>query len=522
MVARSRGHTETMPQPTTIVVAACAAVVIAAPAAAQWTRDGANTAIADSANDQVQPIVRTIPSGGAYIAWFDNRSGGYDVYLQRVDERGVEQWPHNGVLVADRGFSSTQGWGMDVDANGHALLAFRDDRFPGTRITAAKVAADGTLVWGANGIQVTDGTTSVSQPDIAGTTDGSAVVAWGNDGAVRLQRLDANGVPQWPGDVVLDSASFSVSDLNASDAGAVIIAMTRGFPGPRLNAQKVSADGTILWDANTVSVFDGALQNGNFPTFVPDGAGGAVFGWYGTGPLQCYVQRVDAAGIEVFPHNGVPASTNGTRIRVSPSVGFAPGTGETFLFWTELNAGQSQWGVYGQKFDAAGARQWTDAGREIVPVGGTEITQVRTLASGDGAMVLFVDKPTPPFGQRVLASRVDGNGDFTWAKEIIEASSVVAGKSRLAAASDASGAGVLAWSDGRTDGGDVYAQNVNAGGTLGIPGDVDGNGTVNFQDILALLGAWGDCPAKGACPADFNGDGVVTFADLLIVLGNWG
>lgn len=507
---------------TTIVPVALLAGTLASalPAHAQWTRDGANLAIADASGDQVQPIVVAIPSGGAYIGWFDNQSGGYDVYCQRVDARGVEQWAHGGVLVADRGFSSTQGWGMDIDASGNALLTFRDDRFTGARITAAKVAPDGTLVWGADGIQLTDGTTNVSQPDVAGTTDGSTIVAWGSSGAVRLQSLDADGAPQWANDVVLDSASFLVADLNASDAGSVIIAMTRGFPGPRFNAQKISAAGDVLWDPGTVFVFDGALQNGNFPKFVTDGAGGAVFGWYGTGPLQCYVQHVDASGTEVFPHNGVAASTVGSRIRVSPSVGYAGG--QTFLFWTEQNSTQSMWGVYGQRFDAAGARQWTDAGRAIVDVGTTELTQVRTLPSGDGAMVMWVDKPSPPFGQRVLASRVDGNGDFTWPAEIIEACSVVASKSRMAAALDASGAAVLAWSDGRTDGADVYAQNVTAVGTLGIPGDVDGNGMVNFQDILALLGAWGDCPAEGPCPADFNGDGTVTFADLLVVLANWG
>ena len=43
------------------------------------------------------------------------------------------------MLVADRGFSSTQDYGLDVDSAGNALLAFRDDRFVGTQITAAKV-----------------------------------------------------------------------------------------------------------------------------------------------------------------------------------------------------------------------------------------------------------------------------------------------------------------------------------------------------------------------------------------------
>ena len=54
------------------------------------------------------------------------------------------------------------------------------------------------------------------------------------------------------------------------------------------------------------------------------------------------------------------------------------------------------------------------------------------------------------------------------------------------------------------------------------PGDVNGDGVVNFQDILLVLGAWGDCPdPPDPCPADVNDDGTVNFADVLILLANW-
>ncbi len=49
-------------------------------------------------------------------------------------------------------------------------------------------------------------------------------------------------------------------------------------------------------------------------------------------------------------------------------------------------------------------------------------------------------------------------------------------------------------------------------------GDLDGNGAVQFADILILLGDWGLVHSS----ADLDGDGVVAFADLLVLLGNWG
>ena len=56
-----------------------------------------------------------------------------------------------------------------------------------------------------------------------------------------------------------------------------------------------------------------------------------------------------------------------------------------------------------------------------------------------------------------------------------------------------------------------------------IIGDLDGDGAVGILDFLALLAAWGPCPAPPIeCPADLDGDGTVGISDFLILLANWG
>lgn len=53
-----------------------------------------------------------------------------------------------------------------------------------------------------------------------------------------------------------------------------------------------------------------------------------------------------------------------------------------------------------------------------------------------------------------------------------------------------------------------------------MPGDADGDGDVDTDDILALIGQWGACPA--GCGADFDGDGDVDTDDMLTLLANFG
>jgi len=49
-----------------------------------------------------------------------------------------------------------------------------------------------------------------------------------------------------------------------------------------------------------------------------------------------------------------------------------------------------------------------------------------------------------------------------------------------------------------------------------IPGDLDGNGTVNGSDLALILAFW------GTDEGDITGDGTTDGADMSIVLGSWG
>jgi len=54
-----------------------------------------------------------------------------------------------------------------------------------------------------------------------------------------------------------------------------------------------------------------------------------------------------------------------------------------------------------------------------------------------------------------------------------------------------------------------------------IPGDLNGDGSVNGSDLALLLGQWGGCEACQECVGDLDGDCAVGGSDLAILLGHW-
>lgn len=521
--------------PTRLALSACVIGAAATLCEAQWTDDSAaNTPLISMTGDQVQPKMVATPDGGAYVSWFDNRVGGFDVYMQRINADGEPQWAADGVLIAERSFSSTQDYDLTIDSDGHAVVAFRDDRFGGVVVTASRIALDGTQVWGPDGVQPSLTGPFIGAIRVAGTTDGRIAVGWYNGNAARVVKLDTDGDELWATDIgSAPTGDFTVSDLVVSDGarstGEVVVLMTTigGFSTPRhLYAQKLDADGNLMWAAPSEIHTGSSLQIGNFPGGVTDGAGGIVTAWYETSPLDVRAQHVDADGVIQFPAGGAQASTDATSNRVSPNAAYDASTGETYVFWHELTALQEPIGVYGQKFNTAGLRQWTDTGISIFD-STSETTQARTLLHENGAQVYFAERLTPTV-QRLLGAFVDSDGGIETAvsDETFDLSTAESSKSRLTAIRTSDDMAVLLWQDNRSGTEDLYAQNVNADGSLGtacpIVGDLDCDQTVDAEDLFILLGQWGKCSDPDDCPADLDGSGDVGTNDLFILLANWG
>jgi hypothetical protein len=457
------------------------ATLFAVDAHAQWSSDPANNlVIADGDNEQVQPKLVATADRGFYVSWFDNANGGYDVYLQRLDAGGNELWPHNGVLVADRDFSSTEDYGLSIDGDGNALLAFGFHESGISQVLVQKVAPDGTLLWGDPGIFVSSDGADTHSPKVSGTNGDGALVAWsGSDGSIVAQKLDADGNPLWtPAGVSFPPPSglFLIADLHGDADGNAIVSWSAqlSFPDREMWAQKLaSADGGVLWGTDPVKVFDGsdgAMQLGNFPPFIEDGAGGAVFVWYTvTTQGSVRVQHISANGTPLFPQNGVLASTDTSQNHFEPDGAFEPITGDIYALWRETDLlTQSQIGVYAQRIDWTGARLWGDGGKALVPLGPVDQTEMVALRVSTGGMLAAWSSNDFPNPTPLHAARLDLDGNYVWPSEVVDFSTEPSDTGRLTGAISEDGYAAYAWTaNAATFAGDIHAQNVNMDGCLG-------------------------------------------------------
>lgn len=516
---------------------------IGAPVAlGQFTPDPAeNTLIVSRPGDQTLPKVAEAGDGGFWVTWFDIASGNYDVYAQRYDQWGLALFPAGGAPISTLTQpSSLVDYGIGVDAFGDAYVAFTDAANGSDRdARLTKVArSNGAVAWS---LALSNDTAFEADPRVVELATGvpRVVATWPRtDGAVGIHACvveSLTGTPEQPlngvriaGDGVEEPAFHEM--ISSEDGGFVMVYArdTRTFASPRhVHVQKYSAALAPLWNGGApVIVSNQAVPIAFRPRIVSTGfGGGCVIAWHDgrTGGTSVYVQRLDSNGAALWTANGLGVSGDASRLRFDPAVVFDAASGDTMVFWSERTGSQNQRGIYAQRVDTGGSLQLGPNGTEILPVDADVEEFIRAVpAAGGGAIVIYT-RVTGGGNSEVMAVRVNSSGDIVWGPATL--SNVASSKGRLPVAVNACGRAVAVWEDGRNAGmgADLYMQNIDADGTLGVgagPADLNKDGVVGASDLAGLLGSWGPCGA--CCPADLNGDGVVGAGDLAALLGSWG
>ncbi|MGI8905922.1 MAG: hypothetical protein ACR2IE_05465 [Candidatus Sumerlaeaceae bacterium] len=152
-----------------------------------------------------------------------------------------------------------------------------------------------------------------------------------------------------------------------------------------------------------------AANNQERPQIATDGAGGAIIIWQdlrgGTTTYDIYAQRYDAAGAPQWTANGVAVSTAANHQR-DPQIA-ADGAGGAIITWHDDRSGTGS-DIYAQRVNAAGAPQWTADGVAVSTAADDQLDPQIAADAAGGAIITWRDLRSGNYD--IYASRLDGSG----------------------------------------------------------------------------------------------------------------
>jgi hypothetical protein len=457
-----------------------ATVASAVPAAwAAWPSDPTiNVPLCTAQADQRFSTIVSDGAGGAIVAWTDQRDTivtRSDIYIQRVSAGGVPLWNADGVALCTALNDQTSP-AIVSDGEGGAIVAWTDSRSGTEDMYAQRVNATGVPQWTADGVALCAAAGNQFGPTIIEDGAGGAIVAWadGRSGNYQLyaQRVNTAGVPQWTADgVAICTASVQLPfPAIASDAANGAIVSWQDFRSGTsydIYAQRVDAGGTPQWTADGVALCTLAGYQ-QFPSIVPDGLGGALIAWMdgrAGSVYDIFAQRVNAAGAPQWAANGV-ALCSAANNQYYPKA-IADGAGGAIVTWQDNRSGTSH-DIYAQRVNASGAAQWAVDGVALCSASGYQSSPAIISDGAGGAIVTWEDARSGGT-THIYARSVNAVGVPQWTADGIAVAAAANGQFSPAIAPDGAGGAIVAWDDIRGTSADIYAQNINADGSLGGP-----------------------------------------------------
>lgn len=477
---------------------------------AQWsTNPAVNNIICNLAGEQEIPKIATCSNGDTYIGYFSSESGNYNVRLQRLDVQGNALWTTNGILISDNPQETwLTDWDMTCDVNNHCILVFNDIRTGNTNIVAYRISPTGSFVWGDDGILLSNTSAFNAAPKVAATAAGNIVVAWQADDNCIMQKLNPAGTKQWGTNGITLTSTNRMAWPQLLPVGTDEVIMkyyddsgSSMYPTRLIYAKKFDGNGTAVWSAPAaISTAGGITAWTQVLPFINDGNDGFYIGWHDDrdGDLRAsvFVQHVGPTGTILYPADGVEASTASYMNHFYAYLALPTGSTDVYVFWNEMNNNQDNWGLYGQKINAAGVRQWTDQGMAFIPVSTTNVNPLAARGTPTDA-VLFYEEYTDGIHGLLKAMRISPTGTFLWTPAQKTICSVVSEKVHTVVNNYANGQWIVAWEDDRGSDKDIYAQNIQLNGDLGpvviTEGTIAGNitlngGTGNVTQVIVQAG----------------------------------
>ena len=220
--------------------------------AVQWGANG--VAVGTDPSDQFYPVIVSDGSSGAIIVW---HGGGaeWDLYAQRVNSAGALQWNPAGVAIctAAGAQASESQPGIIPDGFGGAIITWDDLRTGGFDVYAQRISSGGGVAWTGDGVVVSAAADAQQSPTIVQDAYGGAIISWFDNRGfgtfdIYAQRMSVAGAPQWTADgiPVCTAAGDQYSPVLLANAGGAVVAWDDGRSGRDVYAQRIQSDGKAV------------------------------------------------------------------------------------------------------------------------------------------------------------------------------------------------------------------------------------------------------------------------------------
>ncbi|MCF8240835.1 MAG: T9SS type A sorting domain-containing protein [Melioribacteraceae bacterium] len=470
----------------------------------QWTDDPSqNTPVAQIGGDQTIPKMQLASDGSSYYSWYDDRDGNYSMYMQRLDSSGNPAWEENGILISSHPQNSwLTDYDLTVDKSGNAILVFNDVRDGGDwDMFVYKISPSGDFLWGNDGVSISppDNNYFEAAPKVCVTDSGNVVVAWlteENGQSTRLQKLSPNGDLLWGDGVLFTSDSSLITDglIVPSDGDNIIMLYknsTGSFPAltSDLYFQKFNSIGEPMWIGGIDIYSLGGIPGFKIPGILSDGKGGAWAFWEHQPALDQFnvgIGHIDSSGNLLIPHNGIYVSNDNSKLHLYPSITRTQRSDNLYVFWVTENYDQNQWGLSLQKISENGNLLFGRSAKQIRSLGSKPLGFASLAGIDSMVFISFFESSSPTANDAaVLTTAIDTSGNILW-PEVMVSLAENGNKDDLIIRANSTQA-ILAWRDERNDFGDVFAQNINIDGTMGIVTAINDNDAEILTNYRLLL-----------------------------------
>ena len=356
--------------------------------------------------------------------------------------------------------------------------------------------------WTMNGVAICNLSGEQRLPDVAGDGAGGAIITWQDYRSrtnfdIYAQRIDSKGALKWAtnGVAVCTQGDEQENPVIVPDgAGGAVIAWVDSRNGPKdIYAQKIGAGGTVALGVNGVPVST-ATGDQDFPRITADGAGGAIVAWNDgrSGSPGIYAQKLDSGGAAVWAVDGVLIATSDIESGTGPGV-VGDGAGGAIFAWLDRRGG-AQCNIHSQRVDPSGKPLWAPEGVAVSTTGnvwppqGSGSLPIISNGSGGAIMTWAVQVSSHRY---VYAQNIEAGGTVKWKVNGVAVSTYPGDAENPRLTTDGAGGAIIAWHTDRENA-NAFAQRVDSnGGTVWADNGVNTGIWGYYEPWLASDGAGG-------------------------------